>query len=143
MTRILALRILLAVVVVGHLVLGGLALYSPPEDLANAVVELAYGASVTLTPQLRHVIRMLGAFMIAVGVLAGFALIDPVRNRAIIDGLVVLLLIRVGQRILLADEIEGAFGVSVSRLWGQSAFFLVLAIALFVLRPKPKAAQEQ
>lgn len=99
---------------------------------------LFYGAQLALTPQLQHLVRILGAFMIAIGVLAGMALSDPERNRAIIYGLIVLLLLRVSQRLLFAQELHEHFAVSYAKLWVQSLFFIAIGAGLFLLRPRPR-----
>lgn len=138
MSRRTALRALLAVVFLAHLVLGLIGFVSLPGPL-TATVESAYGASVDLTPQLQHVVRVLGAFMLAVAFLAAAAWRDPERNRAVVLGVVVLLVLRATQRLVFADDVHEAFGLSYARLWSQAIFFYALAAALFVLRPKPEA----
>jgi hypothetical protein len=85
MNRTLVLKIVLAVVCVSHLVLGSVPQLS--AGLVETTGRLAYGATVDLTPQLHHVLRMLGAFMLGIGVLAAFAWKDPVQNRRIIHGI--------------------------------------------------------
>ena len=137
MTTLVALRIVLAIVCAAHLILGVIGFVSIPEVLTWAAGAF-YGASVTLTPQLQHVTRILGAFMLAIGILAACAFRDPWKNRAIIDGIAVLQLLRVSQRLLFAREIQEAFGVSSGRLYLQTAFFLALALVLFLLRPQPE-----
>lgn len=130
------LKAVLALVCVSHLVLGSIAFFSNPDILSKAALSF-YGAVVTITPQFQHVTRILGAFMIAIGVLAAQAFLNPTKNGAIIWGVIVLLLLRVSQRFIFAAEIHEHFSISYGKLWLQSGFFLSLVIALFVLRPKP------
>jgi hypothetical protein len=134
------LRAILVVVCVSHLFLGGIAFFADP-DLVTRWAAAAYGATVTLTPPLQHAVRILGAFMIAIGLMAAFALRDPVRNRAIIDGVGVLQLLRVAQRVYFASQIQETFGVSSGRLLLQSAFFAALGLVLLLLRPAPRSAR--
>jgi hypothetical protein len=134
-----ALRILLALVGLAHLALGLIANLAPPETLVKIVSE-SYGATIEVTPQAHHVVRILGAFMIGIGVMAMCACLDPRRNKAIIMGIITILVLRVIQRVVLAQEISSSFHISSLRLWGQAAFFLIIAIALFVLRTKPAPA---
>lgn len=133
------LKVVLGVVCLSHLTLGAAGFLAGRNAVTEAVAS-AYGATLTMTPQLQHVLRMLGAFMIAVGVMSAFALLNPARNRAIINGLAVLLLLRVAQRIVFAQEIQEVFSISSARLWGQTVFFLALAALLFFLRPKAETA---
>jgi hypothetical protein len=116
--------------------LGGLGFLFPPDLVASRIIKATYGATVVLTPQLIHVIRILGAFMITIGFLAGLAFMNPFRNRAIIWGVIVLLVLRVSQRFFFAAEIQEAFGVTTGHLVGQSVFFLATALGLFLLLPK-------
>jgi len=135
MNRDVAFKVLLALVALAHLVLGLIANLAPPELLAK-VVSVYYGASIEVTAQSHHVIRIIGAFMIGVAVMAFLACRDPQRNQAIILGIITVLVMRVIQRIVFAQEITSAFHIPPGRVWLQVAFFLLTAIALFVLRPK-------
>jgi hypothetical protein len=92
-----------------------------------------------VTPQLHHVIRIVGAFMVAIAVMAGLAVRDPVRNRAIVDGIGILQLLRAGQRVVFAAQIQDAFAMPSGRLSLQSAFFGALGLALLLLRPRARA----
>ena len=139
MNRDMAFKVLLALVGLAHLVVGLIANLAPPEMLVK-VVSIFYGASVEVTAQSHHVIRMIGAFMIGVGVMAFLACRDPQRNRAIVIGIITVLVLRVIQRLVFAQEISSGFGVPAGRIWVQVAFFLITAIALFVLRPKAAPA---
>lgn len=139
MNKTTALRILLALVGLAHLILGLIACVAPPEILTKAVV-LSYGAAIEVTPQLRHVVSILGVFMIGVGIMACLACRDPLRSSGIIIGIIVILGLRVIQRVLLTQEITQAFNVSAARLWMQAAFFLIVAVGLFVLRPRPASS---
>ena len=131
-----ALQLLLAYVCLSHLVLGGLAFVSLPEPLAASIIKWNYGAIIDLTPSLVHVIRIVGAYMIAMGVLAGLASMNPSRNRAVIWGIILLLLLRVAQRFIFFNEIQEAFGITTVRLLVQSAHFSAIAIGLLLLLRK-------
>ena len=134
MTAHTILRAILVVVAVSHVVLGLMACIVGPGTIVSLVTSL-YGATITLTPQLHHVIRILGAFMIAIGIMSAFAIRDPERNRAIVDGLGILQLLRAAQRVVFAAQIQEAFGMPSGRLMLQSAFFGALGLLLLLLRP--------
>lgn len=129
------LRAVLVIVCVTHVVLGLIGYVADPEIVAR-LASLSYGATVTMTPPLQHAVRILGAFMLAIGIMAWFALRDPIRNRAIVDGIGVLQLLRVSQRVLFAGQIQEVFGVPPGRLLAQTLFFLALGLALLLLRPR-------
>jgi membrane-associated HD superfamily phosphohydrolase len=134
MNRQTALRILLAIVSISHLLLGLLAVVAPPETVARLVATF-YGATLEVTPAVQHVLRILGAYMMAIGVMAAFAFFNPAKQKGILAGIILLLVLRVAQRLIFASEIQQNFGVSAGHLWTQSAFFLALATALFWARP--------
>ena len=135
MNRNMALRLVLVLVGLAHLALGLIANLAPPDTLVR-VGSGFYGASIELTPQVHHLTRIVGAFMIGVSVMAFLASLNPQRNKAVILGIVVVLLLRVAQRVVLASEITTAFGIASARIWIQAAFFLLTAIALIVLWPR-------
>jgi hypothetical protein len=139
MNRILVLRVVLVVVCVAHIVLGLIG-YAAPAGPLTWAVETFYHASLTLTPELQHVIRILGAFMLAIGVMAGFACWKPEQNRYVIAGIVALLVLRVSQRLIFAEEINRVFQVPYWHIWGQAAFYFALAVVLFFLRPRESQA---
>ncbi len=139
MSRIRILQVLLAFVCVSHLALGLLAFMGPAGPV-QAVAARVYGAQLEMTPQTQHVVRILGAFMLAMGVLSGLAAFRPRESGPIVTGLAVLLLLRVLQRAIFASEVREAFGISAAQLWVQSLFFLAMAVALLILKPRSTRA---
>ena len=79
---------------------------------------------------------MFGAYMLTVGVLGIFAILNPLKNISIIYGISFLLLLRVIQRLVFAGQAYAVFGISPGYYWGQTICFLTLAILLIVFRPK-------
>lgn len=139
MNRDTAFKLLLALVGVAHLALGLIANLAPSEMLVKVVAEF-YGATIEVTAQSHHVIRIVGAFMIGVGMMAFLACRNPQRNQAVIFGIITVLVLRVIQRVVFAHELSSTFNIPPARVWLQVTFFLLTAIALFVLRPKAEAA---
>lgn len=128
------LKVFLVMFCLSNIILGGMGLIG--GDWAAKAASVFYGAAVDVTPQLNHVIRMLGAFVFTLGVLSGLAALDPVRNKTIIDGIILLLFIRVLQRVFLGQQIFEAFNISSGRNWLNIAFFFILALIFFMLRPR-------
>lgn len=139
MNKDMAFKVLLALVGVAHLVLGLIANLAPPETLVS-VVSNFYGATVEVAAQSHHLIRMIGAFMIGISVMAFLACRDPQRNQAIVTGIITVLVLRALQRIVFAQELTSGFHIPAGRVWLQVAFFLLIACALLVLRPKAAPA---
>ena len=140
MNKLTALRAVLLLVALPHLALGALAFAGLPGPTADWVGTLYGARDLEIVPSTRHLIRMLGAFMPAVGVMTLFAWRDPAGNRPIILGVCVLLVLRVSQRFLFAGEIHATFGVTTGKLVAQSLFYLAIAAALFVLLPRSEPA---
>ena len=115
MNKETALRLVLALVGLSHLVLGLIANVAP-ADLLTKIVSGFYGASLQITPQLHHVIRILGVFMIGIGMMAMWACRDPQRNQVVIIGIIAILVLRVLQRLLLTQEITSSFNLSSARI---------------------------
>ncbi|MBN2120780.1 MAG: hypothetical protein JW734_06985 [Candidatus Omnitrophica bacterium] len=128
------LKVVLGGVALAHLIIGivGCLPFIPVERLAAVF----YRASVTISPQIEHIVQMFGAYMLTIGVLSIFALIDPVRNKAIITAISFLLFVRVLQRVLFVEQANIIFDIPVGWYWMQTVSFFAVAIALVLLRPK-------
>ena len=94
--------------------------------LYNAQVDWSDG-------QFAYIMKPLGAFMIALGVMAALAARDPLGNRPIIIGFAVLFTMRGLQRLLFMNEIESVFAIPSSRSMVQMVVMLSLALALVLL----------
>ena len=128
------LRIILGLVALTHILigLGGVIPAVSTEWLAS----ILYGASLTVTPQIDHIVQMWGAYMLTVGLLAAFAVWQPAKNMFVIWGVSFLLFVRVIQRLFFAGEAESVFDISAVWYWVQTAIFLVIPLCLILLRPR-------
>ena len=124
------LKVLMWIIAGMHVVVGAGLNIAP--GFAQFMAEV-YGANVDWTPELRYILKPLGAFMVALGILAVAAALNPTRHRVILYGFVFLFLARALQRLLWAQEIQDAFGLSSSRNTANMIFFTSLAIAVAVL----------
>ena len=92
-----------------------------------------YGAQVEqLSPQLLYILKPLGAFMLALGVMAACAAWKPHEYRGVIYAFVGLFVIRASHRIVFGNAITEIFGISSGRNWANAAFFFGLAAALVI-----------
>ena len=132
--RLRFVKALLWLVCATHLSMGLAGVCSPA--LGVEVARVFYGAHLESTPVAIHLLRIIGAYMITIGILGGIAARDPQKHRPFIFALAILLAIRVVQRLVHADEIHNTFGVSEVRIWVQSAYFAALSGALLYLMPK-------
>ncbi|MBT8090765.1 MAG: hypothetical protein KJO01_11215, partial [Gammaproteobacteria bacterium] len=92
-----------------------------------------YGAQVNWTPELLYLVKPIGAFMLALGVMAGAAARNPLGHRSIVYGFVVLFTLRGLQRLIAQDEIATALSIESGRNIGNAVFFLLMAAVLFWL----------
>lgn len=92
-----------------------------------------YGAQVSWTPELLYIVKPLGAFMLALGIVAGLAARDPLAHSSVVYGFVILFVVRGLQRLIFQSEIETAVAIASSRNLGNAIFFLLMGAALFVL----------
>ena len=113
-----------------HLLVGIAVNVSTP--LTQAIAR-GYGATVDWTPQFVYILHPLGAFMIALGVMAIAAAREPVRYSAVVLGFVLLFAIRALHRLVFGDAITAAFGIASSRNMVNMVIFAVQAVLLFVL----------
>jgi hypothetical protein len=95
-----------------------------------------YGATVDWNDsQFVYILKPLGAFMIALGLMAGIAARDPLGNRAIVTGFVILFCLRAIQRVVFMSEIQTAFSVSSTHsLATMVVMFLMAAVLVYLLR---------
>ncbi|NQU18365.1 MAG: hypothetical protein HQ564_09920 [Candidatus Saganbacteria bacterium] len=128
------LKVLLLVFGLSQVVIGALAFFAGPYT--ESVIKVLYGATVNITPQLTHVIRMFGVYIFIIGLLALFAAKDPAQNQVIIYSVIGLLGLRVIQRLVFAQQIQASFGIPVSRNLINAALFLAFGVLLFIFRPK-------
>jgi len=113
-----------------HLLVGIAVNVSP--ELTRAIAR-GYGATVDWTPQFSYILHPLGAFMIALGVMAVAAARDPRRYSAVVGGFVLVFVIRALHRLVFGSAITAAFGISASRNMANMAIFALQAVVLFLL----------
>ncbi len=93
----------------------------------------AYGAEVNWTPEFSYIIKPLGAFMFALGLICIAAARNPLKNPMIIYGFVTLFAFRAMQRLVFAEEISEVFGIGATRNIPNMIFFFAMAAGLVIL----------
>jgi hypothetical protein len=120
---------LLMFVGASHILIGVLAMFPfGRETLASTV----YGATVNWSPELAYLMQPIGVFMIGLGLVGCLAARHPMRARGIAIIFALMLLARVVQRFVFADDITAAFAIPTARLYSAAAFFFVVAVMLLV-----------
>jgi hypothetical protein len=97
-------------------------------------------------PQFVYILKPLGAFMFALGIMAAIAARNPMHHKLTVYGFALLWLIRSLQRIIFWQEIQDAFAISTgSMISGTIIVFLsgVLLVVLlyFAERQRPSGAR--
>ena len=129
-------RIMLAWVAAGHVLTGLLLFFSGEGGLR--VVQAMYGASFEAQPQAVYLVRPLGAFMLALGLLQARAAMEPWRLRAVLDATILVFALRQIQRMVWAPAVFTLFGLTPARHWIGTAFFFATLVLLVVARVKMK-----
>jgi hypothetical protein len=92
----------------------GIALNLPGSAVA-AVAESVFGISKMPGEPTLIVARMLGAYMVAIGIGMGLAAWNPVKNRAFLSVGAILLGLRVVQRLVSFGDLQQVLGIAGSR----------------------------
>ena len=141
--RLNMLRIVLLVVLFTTLVLGLVCYLS--GDAALKLARLIYGTTLSeLTPQVNYLLKMMGAYLITLGVLNVLAVANPLKYRAIVYADALMAVLRALQRVIFANSIQESFGLSMTRIYLNAGTMLVGAIVLgLLMRSVSKAADRQ
>ncbi len=122
------LRALLGLVALGNGVIGLLGVL--PGVPVSRVATAFYSASLTVDPQTEHITEMFGAYMLTVGILAGFAALRPQKYQVITFAVAGMLMLRTAQRLFFAAEQSEVFGISGWYYWTQTVVFFAIGVAL-------------
>ena len=102
--------------------------------LKELVASGIYGASVDWSnAQFVYILKPLGAFMIALGVMAGVVARNPLAHTGIMYGFVMLFTLRALQRLVFMADTHAAFAIPPGRSMVNMGAMLVLAVSLLLL----------
>src|SRR5919202_5787050 len=126
-----ALKAILAVISIYHLGLGALAFVS--KTLAAHLARDVFDMNLVFTDQLSYIVGLLSVYAIIFGVFAALAAFDPVKYSYVIYVGILLYLLRLIHRILYADVVRNAFGVSNLNYWLEIALIIFFGASLYLL----------
>ncbi len=129
---LLCLQLVMGMVCAFHVIMGICLNFS------TAMVDQAarlYGAEVAegWSPQFLYILRPLGVFMLALGVFAALAAMNPRAHRTTIYVFAGVFVVRALHRVIFSSELSEVFGIASGRNAGNIAFFLGLAAVLILL----------
>lgn len=127
------LRIVLGIIVAVEVLLaiGGLA----GGAITQQLLSIFYGAN-AVNVQSIYLIKIIAVYMLTVAFMAMLAWRNPIRNKYIIHGLILLFFLRGLERIIFFTEVQAAFGLTTVRLIVGTLVYFIIAILLFVLKPR-------
>ena len=134
-----SLRVILAVISMYHLCLGALAFIS--KTLAARIASDVFNMNLVFTEQLGYIVGLLAAYAIIFGVFTALAAFDPLKYAYVIHVGILLYLLRLVHRLLYADVVRNAFGVSNLNYWLEIALLIFFGASLYLLRPRQTARQ--
>ena len=125
-------RVVVALVCLYHLFLG-IVLNSPVDVISWVAINLL-GATHLPDATALFPARMLGTYLIVFGLGMGLVAWDPVKNRALLSLGAILVVMRILQRVLQADDLQVALGITSQASWGTVIGLLLIVIVLVVFR---------
>jgi hypothetical protein len=125
-------KLLLWTIAIYHAVLGILLFVS--GELSIQAAKALMGWTIVGSPTLGIVGEILGCYFIAFGLMMAIAAMNPVSYRAFITAGIVLIVLRLFQRLVFSGKVMEVFEVSTGRYWGAFVFVLLIGAALTLLR---------
>lgn len=110
-------------------------------ELTIKFASVALGWTIEGSPALGIAGEILGCFLIAFACVLFVISTDPVKYRALLSVAVVLIALRVGQRIYFSAKVMEVFQVPETRYWISTGFVLLLGVLLLLFRRQ--VGQEQ
>jgi hypothetical protein len=139
MNRYIGIKLLAGFMGIYHILMGVLGIAS--GSLAAWGAHALWHANVTVDPQFTYLAKFLGAYVVAFGIMMLFIAKDPVRYGSLVYPAVVVAVLRIGERLMFANELKTAFGVGMDRTIGTIIVVGILNGALLVLKPREDSAR--
>ncbi len=105
-----------------------------PSELIDSTAKSLMGATKLPDASALFLARMVGTYMLVFGIGMGVAAWNPVKNRALLTIGVILVVLRALQRVVQANDLTHALGVSSSGNWATIIILLVFAAILGLFR---------
>lgn len=115
-----------------HLILG--IVLNSPVEVIRWTTETFLGATRLPDASSIFLARMLGVYMIVLGIGIGAAAWNPVKNRTLLTLGAILVILRAVQRLIQADDLRNALGISQGSNWIAIAIVLAFAVFMAIFR---------
>jgi len=121
-----------------HIILGLLGTFAN-SNIVISVASKVYGISVVSSSQFLYLAKFISAYMIAFGIMLLFLGINPQKYKALIIPAIILFVVRIFDRLVFFDLLQDAFGSTMQQNIITISIAAIIAILLFVFRPKSEA----
>lgn len=115
-----------------HLLVGLMLLVS--GDMSIRTAKALAGWTIHGNPEMRIVGEILGCYILAFGLMMVMAAIDPIRGSNLINVGLVLIALRLLQRLVFSGKVVEVFQVPAGRHWTAFVIVLLLGLALLAFR---------
>ena len=129
-----ALRLVLGIIVFTYCLLGIGALVG--GTVAQDLLSFVYGTFLLSTPEIIYLVRVIGVFLLGIGIIGAFAWYAPVKHRPLIGVVALFLVLRGIQKLVMIEVIAQTFSIPVERTLLSACFYLLGAWLLLYLRPR-------
>ena len=137
MNRDAMLKLVLWAIALYHLVLGGGAFLS--AALAQQIAKSIFGIDLVLDPAMAFVVKVLGVYAIIFAVVVLVAAANPARYRVLLNVIVLLYALRIVTKLAFKTQYVTGLHIATPRVWIESALLAAFGIAVWALRPSPRA----
>jgi hypothetical protein len=127
------LQIVLWLIALYHVLMGFGAALS--DRVAESLAASVFGIRLRLTPQASYLVKLLGVYTVVFGVIVMRAAVDPGRYPALLDGVVVLYILRILNRIVHRKLYIEAFETTDPRVRTDIAMLALFGAAVLILKP--------
>lgn len=79
------------------------------KDCVPPMADHFYGFNIVITPQIAWLLNPLATYMLAFGLMLGLAATDPIKHKKLIHLALIILLIRILQRVLFIGTASGEY----------------------------------
>lgn len=121
--------------VAGYHLLVGLLLFFSGEWSLKALKTFA-GATIEGSPQLGIAGEILACYILTFALMMGVAAWNPVKNRSLLTIGLILVVLRIFQRVFFADKVMEVFQVPPANYWSATAIAALLGLLLGMFRMK-------
>ena len=113
-----------------HIIGGLMILFS--QESAQCYCEIVFGYILNINKEMEYILRNLGVYALAFGIILFFSAKNPIRHKPVILSLVIIYVFRVFNSLFTIETIHSSFQVPVYRIY-IAIFILTTILILLIL----------